>query len=64
MNIIRAKELQRLIGLSRTTIWRMERTGSFPRRVRLGINTVGWMEDEILAWLAARPRGMTSQQSV
>lgn len=64
MNIIRSKELQRLIGLSRTTIWRMERKGLFPSRIRLGPNTVGWIEDEIAEWLSARPRGMNNPAEV
>jgi predicted DNA-binding transcriptional regulator AlpA len=28
-------ELHAVVGLSRTTIWRMERAGQFPRRVLL-----------------------------
>ena len=30
--IVRSKELQNLTGLSRTTIWRLERKGDFPHR--------------------------------
>jgi prophage regulatory protein len=53
--IIREAECQRLTGLSRTTRWRLEREGKFPRRRRLSQNAVGWLLSEILAWRAARP---------
>lgn len=40
--IIRSKEVQALTGLSRTTIWRLEREGKFPARVPLTASNVGW----------------------
>jgi predicted DNA-binding transcriptional regulator AlpA len=49
--IIRAKEVQEITGLSRTTIWRMENYGSFPKRVSLGANSVGWKLSEVNEWL-------------
>jgi predicted DNA-binding transcriptional regulator AlpA len=50
--IIRIKELIDMVGLSRTTIWRMEGYGSFPKRVSLGTNSVGWKLSEINEWLS------------
>ena len=52
--IIRTKELQDLVSLSRTTIWRYEQAGDFPRRVSLGANSVGWRLSEVESWLADR----------
>lgn len=40
-----------LVGLSRTTIWRLEKEGSFPKRIRLGTNTIAWRELEISEWM-------------
>jgi prophage regulatory protein len=37
-----------------TTLWRWEQEGRFPRRVKLGPNSVAWFEDEVDAWQAAR----------
>ena len=51
-------------GLSRTTIWRLERAGNFPQRIRLGAASVGWSAEEIDAWLASRPRGMAGAPSL
>ena len=52
--IIRAKEVQSIAGLSRTTLWRLENKGEFPRRVSLGGNSVGWKLSEINRWIDER----------
>jgi prophage regulatory protein len=64
MTILRTADVTRLTGISRTTIWREERAGRFPSRIRLGANSVGWLEDEVRAWLESRPRGMTAGRPV
>ena len=53
--IIRKSEVCRITGLSASTIDRREREGDFPRRRRLGRSSVGWIADEIDAWISARP---------
>mgnify|MGYP002813704002 CR=1 FL=1 len=58
MQALRLREVCGLTGLSRTTIWRLERAGTFPSRIRLSENSVGWLAQEISNWLAARPRGV------
>ena len=63
MNIIRSHELCRKTGLSRTTIWRLERAGRFPSRLQLGENSVGWLEQEVQAWIESRPRGLNQYQA-
>lgn len=52
--IIRKPELFSRIGLSDATIWRMERLDKFPKRISLGGNSVGWLDDEIAEWLARK----------
>lgn len=59
MTILRTPDVIRATGLSRTTLWRLERLGDFPPRVRLGANSIGWVESEVQAWIETRPRGMT-----
>lgn len=56
--VIRFPALRQLTGLSRSTVDRLEKALDFPRRVRLGPNSVGWRLDEVQAWIAARPRAM------
>lgn len=55
MKLIRLNQVLALTGLSRGTIYRLERAGSFPLRRRLGPNSVAWLEHEITAWLESRP---------
>jgi prophage regulatory protein len=51
IKILGEPEVHRLTSLSRTTRWRLEREGKFPRRLRLSGNRIGWRADEILAWI-------------
>lgn len=48
-------EVQELTGLGRTTIWRLERDGDFPRRRQITPNRVGWLASEVDDWLQTRP---------
>lgn len=56
MKILREPEVLEITALSRATIWRKEQDGTFPRRVRLGDNSVGWYSDEIEDWFETLPR--------
>jgi prophage regulatory protein len=48
--VIRWPELRELVGLSRSTINRLERADEFPRRVRVGRRSVAWFADEVVLW--------------
>jgi predicted DNA-binding transcriptional regulator AlpA len=63
MRLLRTDEVLDLTGLSRSTIWRLERKKDFPSRIHLGPNAVGWDEDEVHSWIASRPRGIRSRQT-
>lgn len=45
------------IGLSRASLYRLERAGELPPRIILGANASGWLRDDLDAFIAARPRG-------
>ena len=53
--MLRTGEVMARTGLGRTTLWRLERDGGFPRRRQLVGNVVGWIEAEVDEWIAARP---------
>jgi len=55
MKMLRLPEVIEATGLSRPTIYRLEAKGEFPKRRRLGRNSIGWIEEEIHAWIQARP---------
>jgi len=52
--IIRKPELFSRLGLSDATIWRMEKSGKFPRRIQIGGKAVGWFDTEIDNWLSQK----------
>jgi prophage regulatory protein len=60
---LRQSEVTGRTRLSRTTIWRRERAGTFPARRSLGPNSVGWLEDEINHWIETRSKRCTVAQS-
>lgn len=48
-------EARRKIGdPSRTTVWRMERAGTFPERFEVSPGRIGWLESEINEWIQER----------
>ena len=53
---IRYPEVCQRIQLARTTIWRLEREGRFPRRRKLSGNAVAYLESEIEAWIESREK--------
>ena len=52
---MRTAQLIEKIGLSRSTIWRLESQGEFPKRRQLGPGAVGWLEEEVEKWMLDRP---------
>ena len=53
-NVIRPKDLPQETGLSKTSIWRLERAGDFPKRIRLSAGAVGYLRTSVEQWLADR----------
>jgi prophage regulatory protein len=39
-------------GLSRSTMYRKMKEGSFPNRVQIGIHSSGWRESDINCWIS------------
>ncbi len=55
--IIRIKEVCAIVGLSRSSILRMESCGQFPAKFNLNVRAVGWHEDDVQRWLEERRCG-------
>jgi len=53
--IIRRHEVERRVGLGRSSIYALMARGLFPRPVRIGLRAVGWRVDDIDGWLQNRP---------
>lgn len=54
--ILRRRDVCKATGLAYTTIWRLERLGRFPARVKLTATAVGWPADEVDQWCRDRVR--------
>ena len=52
--IILAPERRQLVPYCDMQIWRMEKAGKFPKRIKLGPHRVGWSLREVLDWIDAR----------
>jgi len=52
--IIRLQAVKARCGLSRSTLYNRMAAGEFPCPIALGARSVGWVESEINAWIAAR----------
>ena len=53
--IMLTNEVLERIGVSNTTLWRLEKRGEFPARRRISPNRVGWLASEVEAWIQERP---------
>lgn len=56
IRLLRFKAVQERTGLSRSTIWRLEQRGAFPRHRRISTNAVAWVEDEVVSWICSKIR--------
>lgn len=55
--ILRTREVARMIGLSRTTVWRLGQKpdSSFPTPIRLTGKATGYLRTEVEEWIRTRP---------
>lgn len=59
---LRIKQVAELTGLSRATIYNMEKAGTFPKKTALGARAVAWRESEIAAWMEGRQHVEKNEQ--
>lgn len=55
--MIGAREIEAITGLSRTTIWRLVKSGKFPPPVELSKQKRAWPETELRKWNDEVQRG-------
>ena len=54
LQIIRLPQVCNVTGLRRSMIYQLEAEQGFPKRIKIGIRAVGWIESEVQAWVASR----------
>ena len=53
--LMRRREVEKILGISRSSIYRLMQEGKFPRPVRIGPAAVRWKASDIATWLESRP---------
>lgn len=64
LSILRLKKVKDRTGLSRSTIYLRIQEGTFPRPINLGARAVGWLENEIEAWITSCVENRDNRQEV
>jgi len=54
LRLLRLPQVMDMTGLGRTKIYALQAEGSFPMRVQITPCCVGWVEQEIQAWISKR----------
>lgn len=52
--VLRLREVERTTGIKRSTIYEGIEAGTFPKPIPLAPRAVGWVSDEIEAWIEGR----------
>ena len=54
--LLRRTEVEEIVGLSRSSIYRLKKEGLFPEPIRIGLRAVRWWLSDIQKWLSTRRR--------
>ena len=55
-SLLNRREVEKIVGIGRSTIYRLMRAGAFPEPICVGPKAVRWRESEIEAYLVSRKR--------
>lgn len=54
VRVLRRETVLDRVGVSYPTLWRWMGAGRFPKPIKLSVNSVGWLEADVEAWIRAR----------
>lgn len=59
--VVQPRNLKIVAGICAKKATQLEKAGQFPVRVKIhpGNGGVGWLYDELVAWILSRPRGIS-----
>lgn len=52
--ILRRRDVERVTGLRRSSLYEKIRAGNFPRPLKINSRSVGWLSSEVAEWQRAR----------
>jgi prophage regulatory protein len=55
--VIEIDEVLSMVPLSKASVYRMQKAGTFPKSRAIGANRSAWFVDDIESWLEALPHG-------
>lgn len=64
LEVLRLPDVCRITGLCRSSIYQLEAEQRFPRRIKVGVRSVGWIDQEVQEWLAVRAKARTQTSPV
>ena len=54
--LLTQKDVEEIVRLSKTSLYRYMRAGQFPEPLRIGPKAVRWRADEVQDWIESRSR--------
>jgi prophage regulatory protein len=60
--LLRLPDVSNRIGKKRSSIYLMIANSEFPNPIKLGKRSVGWLEEEINAWIDARVKASRQKE--
>lgn len=54
MHLISYETVRESVPYSKVHLWRLEKVGKFPKRVKVGAGRVAWVAEEVDAWVKER----------
>jgi prophage regulatory protein len=64
VQFIRPRDVVEMIGVSRTTLWRMVQAGTFPPPVRITERNRGYLLEAVEEWMKSRSKGTSVPRMV
>jgi len=52
--LLSAKEVVSVLGVGRTTLWRLVKDGEFPSAKKISAGRVGWLSTDVEKWVESR----------
>ena len=60
LKLLRFTAVRERTGLSRSTVWRLERRGAFPKHIKVSANIVAWLEEDVIEWIRSKAKGLVA----
>ena len=54
MKLLRIKEVIRLTGISKSSVYALSNAGKFPAPIKLSEKSSAWVESEVLDWIQSK----------